>query len=253
MAADRRAVVLAIGLGVIILGLSGNALRLGINRREARSQQFAPADGQVSPYTVVYRERIYNSALPAEGQLTRGVYIVALRSDGSWLRWSEHRYEGINSLASQRWIYFSSGLQIQTNEARHLKSTVVQPPQFMDRRDPQADCRRVRRDGTVDNTEPVIGHDVVAGYKTAILRTRGNSTWRAPEAGCAQLRRRAVFPAGAYNEQTAVAVILGEPDGRLFSADEYDEVTASVLQNLSPGSAEAKRRDSYYSAHRPKQ
>lgn len=250
MAHGRRGLILAVALAAIT-ALSVNALRLYARRNALRSQQAAPADSNVSAYTIVYSERIYNSALPPDGKLTRGVYINAVRQDGSWLRWSEDRYDGINAVSSQRRIHLASGVRIETDEAQHLKSTVLlQSSPFLNRRDPTASCRVVRRDGTVDLTEQVVGQEKVMGYQTVKLRGRGIS-WLAPSVGCAELRHRTFFPGGAFNEQTAMDVLIGEPDPRLFRADGYTEVLPSVLFKLSPGSADARALDGAYRAHRP--
>jgi hypothetical protein len=175
----------------------------------------------------------------------------ALRSDGSVV--TEVTRIGQKGPTSQRFINFADGTSIDVDDVRERKSTTYR--NIMSRilpgtRDPKTDCLKDYSGTVVRTDEHLVEHQVVSDVPVDVVVSKIQRLWLAPSLSCATLRSVTVIDGGKSIVSDLVRIEKGEPDPTLFQVPaRYQEVAASVLNGLSPGSAVAKSRDKYYFEH----
>jgi hypothetical protein len=206
-------------LVVICLGAqAGRFLHLRITARN--SARAARVTRPIS-YTTTLREIVHGP----DGTTTAGPeYTFAVRSDGSSLLRSIGR-------GSQRVLYLSSGLQVDTNDGTNSKSTMrfpnFNPLRFQ--RNPDSNCLNSMAGMPMTSVpETFLGEETVSGYRAAKTARGGTTSWYALDYGCALVKDRWEFSATEVSEKELVALIAGEPDKSLFEVPaHYREVLPS--------------------------
>ena len=206
---------------LVVIGLAAQAGRLLHLQIKARTDARAARVGRPIPYTVTLRETIHGP----NGTTNLGPeYTDAVRSDGSKLMRTIGK-------GSQRTLYFSSGLQVDTNDGTNTKSSMrmlnANPATWQ--RDPDSNCLNSMA-GTPFTSPPgtFLGEETIAGYRTAKIVDGIFTWWHALDHGCALVKQRVDFSATEVSEKELVALVAGEPDATLFDVPaHYREVTPS--------------------------
>lgn len=242
--------VFVVLIGVVLL--MGRLVHSGLSAQQVRGS------GPV-PYTVILQETVYGP----DGTSTVAARVTeAVRSDGSFVVRLAHKDE---TQATERTIYFASGIEVTINELAATKSTVLRknakPYGWL--RDPSSNCiNSLAGEAFTSPPEFFAGEERVAGHRTVKLTHDNVTRWLAVDYGCATVKDRADWGSQGYSEWNLVALIPGEPDPALFEVEQYKEVSPSerVLgsgknrKQCGPETAELLRRlDEYYYRHRPGQ
>jgi len=202
---------------LLVIGLAAQAGRLLHLRTKALS---ARSRGAI-PYTVTLKETIHG---PGGTDTSSGEITQAVRSDGSTL------WRSIGK-GSQRTVYFSSGLQVDTNELTNAKTSMMNPNQNPAswQRDPNSRCLNSFLGKPITSTpETFLGEETVGGYRTVKLARGIVTEWHALDYGCALVKDRWDFSAMEVTEKELVALVAGEPDATLFDVPaHYREVPPS--------------------------
>ena len=227
-----------IALGVAILALGGNLVRLELARSAA------PIQGAVVAHQVVLEETLYHKTGPGRG----GTYTYAVRGDGATATRSISRQA--RAVAVQRTIVLPSGQRITLDDVRELKSTTFDPMRRPLLKDAAKDCTMSLQGAPISDGVKV-GRDIVLGRQVVELRSAGIVKWLALDAGCALVRLRRGSKDEPNGVQEANLIRVGEPDPELFFVpDRYREVRPSELLQVSADGEYGKRIDSYYEKHR---
>src|SRR6266568_1694539 len=202
---------------LVVIGLAAQAGRLLHLQIKARAVRVR---GPI-PYTVTLKETIHG---PDGTDTPSGEITQAVRSDGSTLwRWA--------GKGSQRTLYFSSGLHVDTNELTSAKTSTMNPNQNPAswQRDPNSICLNSFAGKPITSqSETFLGEEIVAGYRTVKLARGIGTEWHALDYGCALVKDRWDFSTTEFSEKELVALVGGEPDAALFDVPaNYREVTPS--------------------------
>ncbi len=249
-----RAVILRASW-VMILAVVANVawLRASAQRPtptpEKSSSSGAPVAAR-TPYTVVLQESTRGSS----GDVTlQSTMTMALRSDGAFLMQIEH-FRG--SPVIQRTIELPTGATVVVDDVRERRTSrwTRQGTSLRARMDSSRGCIKNDIDESVFPGEIVGDADLIAGYDTVKVQSRGSTFWFARQLGCANVKSIMLMPGGGTNEKVATLITPGEPDSALFSVpDRYEEVPPSVFFEMEPNSATARELDRVYFQRRPPQ
>ncbi len=208
---------------LVFIGLAAQAGRLLHLRINARTNaQEVRVRGPI-PYTVTLRETIH--APDGTTRVSREI-TEAVRSDGSTVA---------GSVSKGRTIYFSSGLQVDTNDSDNTKTSMIMPnhnPASW-QRDPNSKCLNSFAGKPVSSPETFLGEETIAGYRTVKITTGKTAEgvitkWYALDYGCARVKDRLDFSTTEFTEKELVALVAGEPDATLFDVPtHYREVPPS--------------------------
>lgn len=235
---SRRRAILWLSLSLVILALGANLVRLSSEARETASPQ---------PYTVVLRETAFSRTGEAK---PGGTYTLAVRSDGATLLQSEVLVGPEPS--SERTLAFATGLRIQVDDIRELKSTTFNTERRPSYRDPRADCLWNPGGERSYTGEVLAGRESVDAFRTVVIRAQGLTTWFALDVGCAPLKKRLGPEASPTNLKNYQSIRAGEPSVALFEVPAaYREVSPTEFYRLKQGEPYAKRAEDYYRTHRP--
>lgn len=216
VSALRVLLVLAV---IAVAAQAGRLLHLGINGRN--NVQPLSTRAPIA-YIVTLKMTIHD----ADGTVTSGPdYIQAIRSDGSVL------IQTRNSSSSERTIYFSSGLQVDTNDISRSKSSqVIRGKTFADwQRNPASNCLYSMAGNSVTSSaETFLGEETISGYR-AVKIVRGVVTeWHALDYGCALVKDKWETSTTQFSEKELLALSAGEPDAALFTIPlDFREVSPS--------------------------
>lgn len=234
----RKPKLVSVVVAVASLALSVNAYVLAKPRITAARANAAALAGVVAN-TVLLRD--------ANGlQKTR-----ALREDGSVV--TQVSRIGPKGPTSQRFIDLADGTSIDVDDVRERKSTTYR--NVLSRilpatRDPKTDCLRDYSGTVLRKGERVLEHDTISGVAVNVVVSNVQRLWLAPSLSCATLRSITMIDGGKPIVSDLVRLDRGQPEPTLFEVpDRYQEVTASVVNLLSPGSAVSQSRDRYYFEH----
>jgi hypothetical protein len=141
------------------------------------------------------------------------------------------------SKGSGRNLYFSSGLEVDTDDSENTKTSVRMPnhnPASW-QRDPNSKCLNSFTGTPMSSPETFLGEETIAGYRTVKI-TKAKTTegvitsWYALDYGCARVKDRLEFSPTEVTEKELVALVAGEPDATLFDVPaHYLEVPPSEL------------------------
>jgi len=230
--------VLPLVLTAVAVAGIGAGVRL-LTRAQRVAAQAAPPL-QIAPYTVVFKETIGTGAVAGAGNprlSRRGM--IATKADGSSVEKSEVFNQSGQLINSTRHIVLATGIEAEVDD---LAGAVVA---VSDREIAQRSLalRWLPQSGCADRPAgPWAGATVgsLNGDRIASLQTVGFSVarsnvymqiWRAPEAGCEDLRRVVFFKDRTgtttdWSERLAEQVTIGAPDQAAFSVpDSYARVT----------------------------
>ena len=209
---------------LVIIGLAAEAGRLIHLRINARTVAQAVRVRGPIPYMVTLREIIH--APDGTTRISRET-TEAVRSDGSTV---------MGSAGKGRNVYFSSGLQVDTNDVDNTKTSMMNPYRNPASwlRDPNSKCLN-SFDGKPMRSPPetLLSEETVAGYRTVKITTAKTTEgviteWRALDYGCALVKDRWEFSTNEFTEKELVALVAGEPDATLFDVPvHYREVPPS--------------------------
>ena len=185
-----------------------------------------PAKVQVGPesaFTTVLQETVTGPSGTARKGSTQ---LRAVRSDGSTVLKLGSAETG------SRLIWFSSGIEVMTNDRLRLKST-MRKPDGAPHRDSGGGCMEPH----VLN-EKLLAKETIAGYQTAKVSVvhghganqRAETIWYALDHGCATIKSRMDFGNGEASEWRLLLLTPGEPANSLFEVPaDYREVPTSAL------------------------
>ena len=155
-----------------IIALSAQAGRMLHLRIKARTDARAARVGRPIPYTVTLRETVHGP----DGTTTPSLeYTDAVRSDGSIVMRSVGK-------SSQRILYFSSGVQVDTNEEDNTKTSMRMPHENPAtwQRDPDSKCHNSLGGKPMTSApQTFLGEETIAGYRTAKIVEGIITSWRA--------------------------------------------------------------------------
>ncbi len=238
--------ICVIGIGCIVVG--AEQLREPLKRRffggSARSKVTATLRAlPIVPVTVVFQETIH---IPPE-QHKGGVYTRAVRSDGSYVHWSDlpRNRRSVRELFLVVPNEADVTAFVVIDELRGMKSTSYEKAEQYPVRDAALGCLLPWSDGnsrgeiSADHQEEILGYKVLRVERPSI-----DVSWYAPQLGCAALKAQHYLPRQT-NVQEAIEVVPGEPEPALFEASRFEEVRPSVLHNITD-KARASRLDQRY-------
>src|SRR5207247_1010273 len=123
-----------------------------------------------------------------------------VRSDGSTVA---------GSVGKGRTIYFSSGLQVDTNDSDNTKTSMIMPnhnPASW-QRDPNSKClNSFAGQPFTSPPETFLGEETIAGYRTVKIGRDIIMEWHALDYGCALVKDRWEFSPTEFTEKELVAL-----------------------------------------------
>src|SRR5262245_10632389 len=190
---DPHAVAVAI-LAVAAAALVVNTVRLAM----AAPSTPRPATSEPVAYTAT---SVGSFVYPGGTSRQMVRYLLAVRADGSYVDYQENLFRKTSHSMSKRLIVFASRLQIEVDEIRELKSSMMLRGFKDRRRDPSSRCLN-GRDGTQYwPGEIVIGEEDVKGARTVKVASQNILFWFNIDVGCALMKQRIDAGNGVINEQ----------------------------------------------------
>src|SRR5205823_5631491 len=182
---------------LLVIGLAAQAGRLLHSQIKARAIR---VHGPI-PYTVTVREIIHapDGTTRVSEEITE-----AVRADGSFVgRFSTSKGQ------SGRARYFSSGLQVSTNDVANTKTSMMKADLTSDSwlRDPNSKCLNSLGGKPMTAGETFQGEETIAGYRTAKIASDIITTWYALDYGCALVKDRWDFGPTEFTEKELVALV----------------------------------------------